>query len=337
MMMNDFGTPMNDVEMNMAPLGARRIVDRIKAESGIESQVIGSIIKAGISLVGGIWGANEQKEAAKEQAKILNENADRQFAYDTEVWEMKKLQLEKDHLQAILELETKAGNELKQKEYQDAILAERYNYDLQIREREQESLNAQFERSDEIFNLQIGYNELAEKAAREDERYALEETLAKSRFDDEEIRLQALMDQGAMHAKGLSGVSADKASNAVWAKAGKRLAALNASTVAAGRTSRSVLNEISRDRDTADLAAFASRMLDPGELPMPIAPTPTPLTDWVMPPALEEFDFGPAPVHGAQYSVSAAAQRAWGSSIPSIAASAGSFVSGLGQQFKLFD
>ena len=327
--MNDFGTPMNDVEINMAPPGARHTIDQIKAESGMHNNIdFGTILGGAVNIIGDIIGGNKQDKAAKEAVKQQNKATEAQHQYNLDAWEMKKLQLQKDYDQAVLEIETRAANEFKQAEWQDAMAASRYNYDLMIRDMEQESLNAQFERSEHIYQEQINYNALAEKAARNDERHSLEDTLAKARFDEEDIRLQALMDEGAMRAKGLSGTSAEKAAAAVWAKSGKRLAALNATMEAAGRTSRSVMNEISRDRDTADLAALASRMLEPGELPDPIQPFETPLTTFVYPPVLEDFDFGPEPIKGAMMSASAASNRVWGSTIPSIASGIGTFASG---------
>ena len=44
MMMNDFGVPMNDAEMSMQPPGAIKPHERMMAESGVQSNVIGDII-----------------------------------------------------------------------------------------------------------------------------------------------------------------------------------------------------------------------------------------------------------------------------------------------------
>jgi len=60
-------------------------------------------------------------------------------------------------------------------------------------------------------------------------------------------------------------------------------------------------------------------MLDPGVLPMPVQPLPTPRATWQLPRALGEFDFGPQPVLGATYSPAAAAGKAWGSAVQGIA------------------
>jgi hypothetical protein len=87
------------------------------------------------------------------------------------------------------------------------------------------------------------------------------------------------------------------------------------------------MQEIATDKASADLAAYAQRMLDPGDLPMPLQPIDTPRAEFILPRALGEFDFGPEPVLGAMASPSAAANRVWGSTISGIAGSIGSITS----------
>ena len=65
-------------------------------------------------------------------------------------------------------------------------------------------------------------------------------------------------------------------------------------------------------------------MLDPGILPMPIEPLPTPHATFIYPRVYQDYDFGPRPVLGAMASPGAAASQAWGTSISGIAGSIGS-------------
>ncbi len=116
------------------------------------------------------------------------------------------------------------------------------------------------------------------------------------------------------------------------------VAQINEATSAAGRNTRAVLKEIATDKISADLSAEAARMLDPGVLPEPIKPFATPMAEYLYPRELEEFDYGPAPVMGAQYSASAAADRVWGQTISSVAGSIGSgLVSLSGQDGSIFN
>ena len=98
---------------------------------------------------------------------------------------------------------------------------------------------------------------------------------------------------------------------------------LNASLDSGGRNTRAVLEEIIRDKTSADLTAYASKMLDPGVLPMPLKAQPIPIPELSLPRALQEYDFGPQPVMGAMASPSAAANAVWGNTITSIAGSIG--------------
>ena len=78
-----------------------------------------------------------------------------------------------------------------------------------------------------------------------------------------------------------------------------------------------------QDNDAIYNYCYAKKMLDPGELPMPVMPLPTPVATYQFPRVIEEYDFGPAPVLGATMSPSAAAGQVWGSTISSIAGSIG--------------
>ena len=337
-MMNEFGTPYSEVEDSMRPKGiGHRHIDKELAVSGMESQILPLVFAGAGAAIGGavagtaagalvgasigsaLGGGMSQANAARKQAEQANAATDRQYYDDTAAWQMKKEQLRSDREHAVLELETRAENEQTVNEYRDALNLQKYNYDVQIRANEQESLDKQFEKSNEIYNVQMDYNAMAEQSAMDQEYHKLEEIKAEARFDDEEIRLQALMDEGKLRALGQSGNTLDQQVHGVWLKAGKRIAAINASVESAGRASRSIIKEIGLDKDTADLQAFASKMLDPGVLPDVIEPIALPYTEWVMPRALEEYDFGPAPVQGAYYDPGAAAGRAWGSTISSIA------------------
>ena len=101
---------------------------------------------------------------------------------------------------------------------------------------------------------------------------------------------------------------------------------LDEGLAAAGRNTRSVLEEISRDKSSADLAAWAQKMLDPGQLPEPIKPFATPMAEFLYPREIGEYDFGSEPVAGAYASPSAAANQVWGATISSIAGTVGSTV-----------
>ena len=101
---------------------------------------------------------------------------------------------------------------------------------------------------------------------------------------------------------------------------GKQIELLEASFDSANRNTRGALEEIIRDKSSADLTAYAQRMLEPGVLPMPIKQQPIPEPEFTLPRALQAYDFGPEPVKGAFASPNAAANMVWGQTITNVGA-----------------
>ena len=326
MMMSDFGVPMSDAEMNMQPTKPH---EKFMAESGVEMHWI-EIAAAGIGLVGSIIGGNKASKAAKDQANMQNEAAERQFEYDTDRWEMEKEKILSDRQWYVEGNQIKARNEERVASFKDATNAELYIRNVQIRNAEQESLDNQFRKSDEIYDKQLGYNAISSINATKSEERQLQEIHAETAFDKQKQRIEYLQAEGAMRAKGVSGRSLEKSHQAAASAFGQQVAMLNESLASAGRNTRAMMEEISLDQYSADLAAYAQKMLEPGELPMPIIPYATPTAEFQDPRALAEYDFGPAPVLGALASPNAAANQVWGAAIPGIANSVGSMVGAFG-------
>ena len=325
--MNDFGVPMNDAEMSMKPIKPH---ERLMAESGVESNWE-FFAAAAISTIGSIIGGNKAAKAAKSQVDANNEATEAQYQYDLELHEMNQNKIIADREEAIIAIETRANNEGKRAAYLDAVAKSKYNYDMLIRNQQQDSLNQQYLKSNDIYDVQTGLNAVSEKQAIDDELRKYQEIRAEASFDIQEQRIERLRAEGEFRAKGISGRSANKAQQITGADFGRMIAQINEATSAAGRNSRAVLKEIATDRISADLAAEAAKMLAPGELPEPIKPFATPMADYILPRELEEFDFGPEPVKGAMYSRSAAANQVWGQTISSVAGSIGSALIGAGQ------
>ena len=328
MMMNDFGVPMSDAEMNMQPIKPH---ERLMAESGVEMNWE-FFAAAAISTIGSIIGGNKASKAAKSQVESQNAATEAQYQYDLELHQMNQDKIIADREEAILAIEKRAENEGKRAGYLDAVAKEKYNYDMMIRNREQTSLNQQYLKSRDIYAVQSDLNAISEKQATENELRKYQEIQAESAFDIQEKRIERLKTEGQFRAKGITGRSAGKAQQVTGADFGRMIAQINEATSAAGRNTRAVLKEIATDKISADLSAEAARMLDPGVLPEPIKPFATPMAEYLYPREIEAFDYGPAPVKGATYSASAAANRVWGQTISSVAGSIGSALIGAGQE-----
>tara|TARA_R100000458_G_C8244623_1_gene222858 strand:- start:337 stop:1275 length:939 start_codon:yes stop_codon:yes gene_type:complete len=279
---------------------------------------------AAVSAVGSWIGGNKAAKAAKEQAEAQNAAARRRLQYDTAAWSMgrEKLMASRDHAAETVRIA--ARNEGRLAAFKDASNLQRYNYDLQIRNAEQASLNNQYIRSDDIYNEQITLNEISAAAGVADEYRKLDEIRAETHFNSNEVMREQLLAEGKMRAMGSSGRSAAKGIQSTLADYSRQLMMLDASAGAAGDNARAVFEQIATDKTSANLAAYAQKMLDPGILPMPLVPFATPMSEFQLPRELEAFDFGPAPVLGAQVSASAAADAVWGQTISSIAGAVGS-------------
>lgn len=285
---------------------------------------VGWIVAGAVaSAAGSIYGANKASQAADAQADAQNEATKARYQYDLDMWAMKKQQLQsarQDKVDSILEA---AVNEGRGRAYKDNAANQQYQYSLQIRNKQQTSNELAYQRSDDIFTDQTNLNSITAKAAMDNEIVKLEEINAQARFDQNDAYLEMLQNEGRLRAKSSGGRSSAKGYQATMADYGKQMGMLNATITSNDRNARSMLEEIVRDKGAADLTAFASKMLDPGVLPMPLRADPLPEPVYSLPKALQEYDFGPQPIQGAMASSDAARAAIWGNAVANIAGTIG--------------
>lgn len=320
--MNEFGVPMGNAEISMHSNPAKAMMQEQLATAGMESQ-IADIVGAAVGIGTALWGASKASSAAKEEVKARNAQTEIQYEYDTELWEMARDRILEDRYFAAQEIAQKAENERAVAEYKDATNLANYGYQLQIRNREQRSLDSQYLKSSQIYGLQTTLNADTARDARENELVKLQEIKAEAAFDLQEQRVEQMQAEGKARARGVTGRSAGKVEQASAADLGRQMAMLSESMESADRNTKAVLKQIQREKVSADLSAYANRMLEPGTLPEVVAPFQTPVAEWLMPRELIEADFGPRPIKGAMASASAASSRVWGSTITGIAGSVG--------------
>ena len=280
-------------------------------------------IGTGVSVVGGLIGGRKAASAAADQAEQQAIATQARHQYDLDMWDMKKKQLQAERSEAVDRLMTEARNEGKIRAYKDVANQERYDYDLKIRNAQQAGNEAAYERSEDIYRSQTSLNDVAAKASMDSEIVKLEEGYNERAFDRQESYLDMLEAEGRLRARASSGRSAVKGMQATMGDWGRQMAMLNETAVSADRNLHSVLQNIIRDKSSADLTAYASRMLEPGELPMPLKQRPIPIAEYNLPRVLVESDFGPQPVRGFMASPGAAADMVWGNTITSVAGAVG--------------
>ena len=291
--------------------------------AGLYGAVAGGMLGTGAAQAAG---ASKQAEAAREQARLSNEATDRAWAYDMDVWDLERQRLDKNREYAYETVAIQARNEGRLKEYQDATRGQSYLRELQIRNFDQRAAERQYERSDDIFVRQLTLNSQSANAASRNELISLQEQQASASFSKQEALIENMKAEGELRARGQAGRSVNKTLQAEAAAVGLNMSMLSQSLANAERTTKAALDEIQRDKTSADLTAYANKMLDPGILPYPLLPFETPLTEWQYPDEIEAWEYGPMPVPGVKKSPNAAANMVWGQATSSIASTLGSGV-----------
>ncbi len=277
----------------------------------------------------GLFGAHKSSQAAKQAANTQNEATEAQYQYDMQAWEMQKQAAIADREFAVQEIQAKAEQEGQIAAYKDATNLRTYNYNLQIRNMEQDTNERMFEKSDNIYLGQTTMNRLEEQASLNDEQRKLKEIRAENLYEQNDEYLDYLIAEGEIRSRGQTGRSVDKARSTKMLEFGTKLNLLDLALNNATAESESTVNQISRGRIVADLNAYASKMLDPGILPTPVQPLPTPQAQYMYPRVYQDYDFGPQPIRGAMASPSAAATRVWGTSLTSLAGTATNIINSL--------
>mgnify|MGYP003108428849 CR=1 FL=1 len=293
---------------------------------GIVAPIVGAAV--------GIYGANKSSNAAKDAQQSRNDATAAQHEYNKEKWAMDKQKMLADREYKVKEIEERARQEGQLAGFKDASAARLYNYQLQIRNKQQDTNERMYAKSNAIFQSQLGLNALQERSARMDERTQLEEIQAEKRYEKNTAYLDGILAEGEIRARGQMGRSIQKARSVQTLKTATALTLLDLSLQNATAASESAIRNIKQDRTVADLNAYATKMLDPGVLPMPVEPLPTPRATFLYPRVYEDYDFGPEPIPGAMISPSSASAAVWGSSITSLAGAATDIISVAGP--KLF-
>lgn len=262
--------------------------------SGVEN-TINPLVLGGISLGLNIIGGNKQ---ANEEKKARNEAIESQYEYDKQVYEDQVEKIKADRAESIRNLNLQKINDLQLAAYKDKNAIASYNYEMQIRNKEQDSLNKQYIKSKQVTGLQLNYNQMSAQLAKQSQEKALREETQRLIFENQDLIIKQLQDEGEYRARGASGRSANKIVQSLVGDLGRKQAAMAESLLSAQTNTRAALLDIDMQKGIADLSTYADMMLNPGTLP--VAPTPyvTPLTVFQYPRELEDFDFGPEPIEG---------------------------------------
>jgi len=256
------------------------------------------------ALLGGISGqseadaANRQAEAAYKQ-NLLNwkygkKSTKLDYRHERDQWRMNK------------------RNEKVSRKWQDATNLQDWQYSLKIQDAEFNSEMELFNKSNEIADQQLTFNAMAQKVANEAEYRKLEDTTKEIAFQNQDIILKAVQSEDMAAVKGQQGRTPEKAGQAELASLNRNQAILAESLLSARADTGAAMRKIANDRFGADLAANASRRLEPKRLPTPPKPLATPKREFLKPRKPTKYDFGPRPVKGSMVSSTGAWMEAGG-------------------------
>ena len=279
-------------------LPGNHVVARIKQEAGIEMQLgpLAAIgISAGLNFLGGMSArksASKQKKAEEAWLKKKHEEYD----YPSWIMQSKKLHSDWKHKQAGIEIARQNEDLLHAYKTQNA--QNQYNQALAIHQFQKDKLDAQYNKSEELYGKSLGLNERSADAAKSDLERKWQETVQEFTYEDENLIIQNVLEAGQQRARGRAGVTAQKTQQARLMELGTDQAINLQSLMSAGLQKDADLRDIQYQKDAADMQADARRMLKPMAAPGPVKPLIAPKGIFQDLRALEDFDYGMAPIKG---------------------------------------
>lgn len=247
-----------------------------------------SIFMGGLSAISGASSQNAARAA--EQKRI-----EAQFKYDKQLDRFNWQQTKRDYRYRIKDVQNQRENNESNLRYLEETARRNYQYDLQIRDYEYNNQLRQYKESERIYGLQRGANAQAAALARQSEETRFNEIMKGMAFEQQDMLVKLLQEEGQSIARGVSGRSAAKQVASVIAGYGRNQAILEESVLSASRDSAMALRQIEQDRYQADLNADSRRMLQPLLAPAPMAPLAMPRPNLMDPMKPKR---GPRPIKG---------------------------------------
>lgn len=216
-----------------------------------------------------MFGKSSQEKAAEENIKLNNK-----YIRDTYKFNKKETKRQNRYYRGSVEIQR--TNEKVFREFYDAERGQEYQDLLKIREFAHQQQVRQFNESERIYGMQRNFNAQAESTARAAEARRFNEIITGMSFEQQDMLVKMMQEEGAVAAKGQSGNSAKKSLGSVLAGYGRNQAIMAESLLSAKADSRGNYRQIAQDRYGADLNAESRRMLTPMRAPDPTAPLALP-------------------------------------------------------------
>jgi hypothetical protein len=253
--------------------------------------VIGAVLGLGASVAGAV----AQNQQTSQQRADVDRQLDQQFAQDKKVYEYNWEQSLREYEYLLEGINIKRAEEESVGQLKDQLAIDQYNFNKASQDFTFLNDLRQFTESEKIYGKQLSFNQIAAQQAASAERDKLRETLIASSFENQDMVVELLQQEGALQARGVSGRSVGRQLQGAMAAFGRNQAVLAESLVSARRQTGKNLERIDIEKYGADIAADANRMLMPMKGPDLPVPYRTPRATFQDPLAPQR---GPEPIRG---------------------------------------
>jgi hypothetical protein len=226
----------------------------------------------GMGVFSAITGASSQNSARAAEQKRINA----QYKRDNQLYRYNWRTTQREFNYRTRETDIARQNQNANIDYLEQTAQRDYQYNLAIRDFDYANQVRQYNESERIYGLQRQFNAQAEAEAQSNEERRYQEILTGMAFDQQDMVVKLLQEEGAVAAKGVSGRSAAKELGSVLASYGRNQAIVAESLLSANKETMANRRQISLERKGADLSAEARRMLAPLKAPAPMAPLKMP-------------------------------------------------------------
>ena len=241
-------------------------------------------VSTGLNILGGLFGRSSAKKQKRAEDAFLEK---KWLEYDMPSYEMYGDKLRADVAFMTEGVKLKAANEKKFAAFKDKNNLRAYHQQLKIRTFEHEQKKKLYRKSEHLYAQSL-------QQAQDQAAIQMQETKQQFAFQNEDRIIESIQKKGELAATTQAGRSAVKAAQAELYDQGRQVAIMTESLISADRNTRMGLRDFLRKAD-------AQRMLRPEKGPEPLKPLKTPLHDYQLPRALEDFDFGVAPMKGVSF------------------------------------
>jgi hypothetical protein len=244
------------------------------AAAAAAAMIPGGQVAAGVlGVASGVLSIFGGAQKDRNEKKAIN----RKYEYDMDMWEHSDDERLRNYEYRQEGIEINRQNALNNIAYQEATAVRKYQYDKDIQDYRYDLAVREYEQSEQNYELQLGFNNMAAAEAYESEQRAFNEIMVAQAFAREDLDVQKVAQLG--QAKMLqAGRSSSAVQATSLAQIGSSISRLDESFRSARTETQSSMRDIAMRQYGANLRAHSNRILEPQRLPdipKPLAlPTP---------------------------------------------------------------